>query len=297
MDTVAKLSSYAEKIGSDVRIAGVPKTVDNDLIITDHTPGFGSAAKFIATSMVEITHDTAVYEAPCVTIVEIMGRDAGWLTASSVLARNEYSSLPQLIYLPEVAFSEKSFIEDIKKLLEKTTNIVVAVSEGIHDSQGVYLAATSKAEDRFGHAQLSGAGKVLEGIVKGELGIKCRAVELNLPQRCAAHLASGSDLKEAAELGAKAVDFTAEGSTGFMPVIKRLSDKPYAYEIDKTDVRNVANQEKKIPLEWINEAGNDVTGEMIDYLKPLIEGETGVTYKNGIPVYADISHLTRPQGM
>ena len=292
MDTIAKLSDYGREIGSDIRFAGVPKTIDNDLIKTDHTPGYGSAAKFIATSMLEMAHDTAVYEAPAVTIVEIMGRDAGWLTAAAALARNEYSSVPQLIYLPEVTFDKAQFIEDIKKLLEKTTNIVVAVSEGIRDAEGSYISATSAANDKFGHAQLSGAGKCLELLVKQELGIKCRSVELNIPQRCAAHLASATDLKESMELGEKAVEYTLAGKTGFMPVINRVADKPYSYNISLGDLDEIANQARSVPREWINEKGNDIKQELINYMLPLIQGEVEVAYKDGLPVYAALGHLT-----
>lgn len=292
MDTIAKLSDYGREIGSDIRFAGVPKTIDNDLIKTDHTPGYGSAAKFIATSMLEMAHDTAVYEAPAVTIVEIMGRDAGWLTAAAALARNEYSSVPQLIYLPEVTFDKAQFIEDIKKLLETTTNIVVAVSEGIRDAEGSYISATSAANDKFGHAQLSGAGKCLELLVKQELGIKCRSVELNIPQRCAAHIASATDLKESMELGEKAVEYTLAGETGFMPVINRVSDKPYSYNISLGDLDEIANQARSVPREWINEKGNDIKQELINYMLPLIQGEVEVAYKDGLPVYAALGHLT-----
>ena len=292
MDTIAKLSDYGREIGSDIRFAGVPKTIDNDLIKTDHTPGYGSAAKFIATSMLEMAHDTAVYEAPAVTIVEIMGRDAGWLTAAAALARNEYSSVPQLIYLPEVTFDKTQFIEDIKKLLEKTTNIVVAVSEGIRDAEGSYISATSAANDKFGHAQLSGAGKCLELLVKQELGIKCRSVELNIPQRCAAHIASATDLKESMELGEKAVEYTLAGETGFMPVINRVADKPYSYNISLGDLDEIANQARSVPREWINEKGNDIKQELTNYMLPLIQGEVEVAYKDGLPVYAALGHLT-----
>ena len=292
MDTIAKLSDYGREIGSNIRFAGVPKTIDNDLIKTDHTPGYGSAAKFIATSMLEMAHDTAVYEAPAVTIVEIMGRDAGWLTAAAALARNEYSSVPQLIYLPEVTFDKTQFIEDIKKLLEKTTNIVVAVSEGIRDAEGSYISATSAANDKFGHAQLSGAGKCLELLVKQELGIKCRSVELNIPQRCAAHIASATDLKESMELGEKAVEYTLAGETGFMPVINRVADKPYSYNISLGDLDEIANQARSVPREWINEKGNDIKQELINYMLPLIQGEVEVAYKDGLPVYAALGHLT-----
>ena len=291
MDTVYKLSQYAKQIGSDVKVVGVPKTVDNDLCVTDHTPGFGSAAKYVATSILEIAHDTFIYKLKSVTIVEIMGRDAGWLTASSVLARNEYSCAPHLIYLPEVAFDKDQFIEDIRKLLETTDNVIVAVSEGIRDAQGNYISATSAAADHFGHSQLSGAGKCLEYMVKDELGVKVRSVEVNVLQRCAAHLASKTDLDEAFELGAHAVDYSLEGVTGSMITMERVSNAPYEIQYGYASIEGIANEAKSVPRSWINEAGNDVTEEMIEYLKPLVQGESVVRYKEGLPVYMNVAHL------
>ncbi|MFZ2638683.1 MAG: diphosphate--fructose-6-phosphate 1-phosphotransferase, partial [Agathobacter rectalis] len=190
MDTVLKLSDYAKKINSDVKIIGIPKTIDNDLCMTDHTPGFGSAAKYIASSMLEIAHDTFIYAVKSVTIVEIMGRDAGWLTAASALARNEYNTAPQFIYLPEVDFDKDKFVADIKEALTHTNNVIVAVSEGIHDADGSYITSSNASCDQFGHQQLSGAGKALEFIVKENIGVKVRSVEVNVLQRCASHLAS-----------------------------------------------------------------------------------------------------------
>ena len=295
MDTITKLSIYGEKIGSDIRFAGVPKTIDNDLVEIDHTPGFGSAAKFIAQSMLEIAHDTAIYEVPCVTIVEIMGRNAGWLTAASSLARNEYSKIPQLIYLPEVAFDIDKFISDVEAVLKKTNNVVVAVSEGIKDSSGAYLSAGTAVEDKFGHAQLSGAGKCLEMAVKQRIGIKCRSVELNILQRAAAHAASKTDLDEAMTLGEKAVEYALEGNTGFMPILKRVPGAEYSLVYEMGKLSCIANKEKNVPREWINEAGNDVTQDMVDYVKPLILGEVKIEYKNGLPLYMEIPHLTVSQ--
>lgn len=292
MDTVAKLSDYGREIRSSIRFAGVPKTIDNDLIHTDHTPGFGSAAKYIATTMLEIAHDTAVYRLPCVTIVEIMGRDAGWLTASAALARNRYNPTPQLIYLPEVPFHRHQFIEDLRGCLEKSNNVVVAVSEGIRDENGIYISAKAATADKFGHAQLSGVGKVLEALVRQELKIKVRSVELNILQRCAAHIASRTDLEEAEQLGEFAVRFTAKGYTGFMTAVRRTSDRPYLYDIEMADLDQIANRAKAVPRAWINAEGNDVTKEMTDYIFPLIQGEVSVSYRDGLPVYMEISHLT-----
>ena len=292
MDTISKLAEYGSSIGSDIRFAGVPKTIDNDLVSTDHTPGYGSAAKFIVASMLEFAHDTSVYKAPTVTLVEIMGRNAGWLTASAALARNEYSDIPQLIYLPEVPFSTDDFIRDIKKVLQSTNNVVVAISEGLQDADGNYLSATKAACDKFGHAQLSGVGKILENLVKEELGVKCRSVEINILQRCAAHMASAEDLEESELLGEKAVEYAIEGKTGYMTTIVRTSNEPYKYKIEPADLDGIANQVKQVPKEWINSSGNDVTSEMLDYVRPLLCGEVDIEYKNGVPVYADISHLT-----
>ena len=292
MDTVDKLSKYAKSIGSDILIAGIPKTIDNDLVVTDHTPGFGSAAKYIATSMREMAYDTYIYDIQSVLIVEIMGRDAGWLTAASALARTEFSKAPHLIYLPETSFDQKQFIEDIKALLPVKKNVIVAVSEGIHDKDGNYISATSAVADKFGHAQLSGTGKYLENLVSRELGVKVRSVEINVLQRSAAHLSSKTDLEEGFSLGKMAVKFIEEGHSEFMTIINRTSNQPYEYTISHSPVLDIANKAKSVPREWINAAGNDVTQDMLTYLKPLVEGEIALDYENGIPSYPSISHLT-----
>ena len=273
MDTVDKLSKYAKKIGSDVKIVGIPKTIDNDLCHTDHTPGFGSAAKYVASTMLEIAHDTYIYQIPSVVIVEIMGRDAGWLTAASCLARNDYSPAPHLIYLPEVDFDEDQFIEDIKNVLKTSRCVIVAVSEGIHDKDGNYISATSAVADKFGHAQLSGTGKALESLVKDRMDIKVRSIELNVLQRCAAHISSRTDINESFALGQAAVKYAAEGMTAVMSTIKRVSNDPYQWIIEPENVALIANQAKTIPLEWITPEKNDVTPEMEAYLRPLIIGE------------------------
>ena len=291
MDTAAKLADYGAEIGSDIRFMGIPKTIDNDLVLTDHTPGYGSAAKYIAASMLEIAHDTYIYGIPCVTIIEIMGRDAGWLTAAAALARNEYNETPQLIYLPEVPFSINKFLDDVREKLKEHNNLVIAVSEGIRDENGIYITSTSAAADRFGHAQLSGAGKALEIMVKKEIGVKCRSVELNILQRCAGHIASKIDREEAFKLGEEAAKLAAEGKTCLMTTIVRDSDDPYAYHIDSVDVNKVANQAKNVPLEWITPSGNDVTPELVRYIRPLIQGESYPEYSDGLPVYMNISHL------
>lgn len=293
MDTVLKLSGYAAMIGSKVRIIGIPKTIDNDLCETDHTPGFGSAAKYIASSLLEIAHDTFIYAVKSVTIVEVMGRDAGWLTAAAALARNGYNTAPHLIYLPEVPFDTDDFLLDIKRLLFERNNVIVAVSEGIRDASGNYISASEGTVDSFGHSQLSGAGKTLEFLVKEKLGVKVRSVELNVLQRCAAHLASKTDLDESAALGRKAVALSEEGVTASMVTIQRISNAPYTVEYGYAEIKNIANEAKSVPTDWITPAGNDVTQELIDYLTPLIQGESQVTYENGLPVYMDVTHLSK----
>ena len=291
MDTVDKLSKYANKIGSDVKIVGIPKTIDNDLCHTDHTPGFGSATKYVASTMLEIAHDTYIYQIPSVVIVEIMGRDAGWLTAASCLARNDYSPAPHLIYLPEVDFDEDQFIDDIKNVLKTSRCVIVAVSEGIHDKDGNYISASSAVADKFGHAQLSGTGKALESLVKDRMDIKVRSIELNVLQRCAAHISSRTDINESFALGQAAVKYAAEGMTAVMSTIKRVSNDPYQWIIEPENVSLIANQAKTIPLEWITPEKNDVTPEMEAYLRPLIIGEVSLQYKDGLPMYLPVNHL------
>lgn len=293
MDTVLKLSHYGRQISSDIRIIGIPKTIDNDLCVTDHTPGYGSAAKYIAASLLEIAHDTFIYSVPSVTIVEIMGRDAGWLTAASALARNEYNNAPHLIYFPEVAFDKDQFLEDVKAQLSKRNNVIVAVSEGIRDKSGEYISAGTAVNDQFGHSQLSGTGKCLEYMIKEALNIKVRSIELNVLQRCAAHISSLTDLNESFNLGYKAVGFAAEGRSTCMLTINRTSDNPYATSIDTADIKGIANEAKSIPRDWINEAGNDITQKLYDYMAPLIVGEPKINYENGIPIYLPIPHLDK----
>ena len=258
---------------------------------TDHTPGFGSAAKFVATSMLEISHDTYIYDIESVTIVEIMGRDAGWLTAASALARNDYSHAPDLIYLPERDFSTFQFINDLNLLLKKNKNVIVAVSEGIHDSDGNYISASKASADKFGHMQLSGTGKALEHLVKSTIGCKVRSIELNVLQRSAMHISSLTDINEAFLLGTEAVKAAEMGLSSIMLTLNRESQKPYKVSVGNVAVSDVANAAKAVPLEWINDAGNDVTDDMITYLRPLIEGEPHIRYKNGIPDYLSIKHL------
>ena len=287
MDTVAKVSAYAEKVGYPMRVMGVPKTIDNDLVGTDHTPGFGSAAKYIAVTMQEILRDTAVYTVPAVTIVEIMGRDAGWLTASSALGRVVNGFQPDLVYLPERAFSYEAFYADLRKAMERHPNVVVAVSEGLQCADGTFVGegTQSGAVDVFGHRYLAGTAKALELAVKAELGCKVRSIELNLPQRCAGHLVSAQDIDESLEVGRHAVMAAVEGVSRQMMTINRVSDAPYAFEIGHEDIFKIANQTKCVPDEFINAEGNQVTDECLRYLLPLIKGERYPEYVDGLPYH------------
>ncbi len=288
MDTVLKLSQYFEKEGiDDIKVMGAPKTIDNDLPETDHTPGFGSAAKYIATTFAEIGRDCNVYDIPAVTVVEVMGRNAGWLTAASALSRENGCGAPALIYLPEAPFDINEFIEDVKGKLAEKSAVVVAVSEGIRDKEGKYAAESymSGAVDAFGHKYLAGTAKFLTDVIKEKIGCKVRAIELNLMQRCAAHIASKTDIEESKALGAAAVEAALSGKSGEMTIIKRKDTQDYQTEISTADIALVANGEKTVPREWINERGNDVTAECVNYIKPLIIGETQSVYKDGIPVH------------
>lgn len=291
MDTVLKLSHYGEQIGSDIRIIGIPKTIDNDLCITDHTPGYGSAAKYVASSILEVAHDTFIYSVKSVTIVEIMGRDAGWLTAASALARNDYNSAPHLIYFPEVAFDKAQFIEDVKDQLSKRNNVIIAVSEGIRDKEGNYISASTATNDQFGHSQLSGTGKCLEYLVKEAIHVKVRSIELNVLQRCAAHTSSLTDLNESFALGTHAVECALNGMSKCMLTLNRISNAPYKISIGTADIKGIANEAKPIPREWINDAGNDITPALYEYMAPLIEGEPAIQYHSGLPVYLPVNHL------
>ena len=290
MDTVDKLSAYIRKHDiKDLYVMGAPKTIDNDLPMTDHCPGFGSAAKYIAATFTEIVRDCEVYDIPAVTIVEIMGRNAGWLTAAAALSRENGGSGPQLIYLCERAFDTDRFIADVKRCLETKNAVVVAVSEGVKNPDGSYLSESKgRAVDVFGHAALSGTAKVLEGLVKEQIGCKVRSIELNLMQRCAAHLASANDLQESRMLGMTAADRALNGQSGQMAVVIRTQDEPYRVRYGAEDISLIANLEKKVPDEWINEAGNDVTEEMLTYLRPLIHGDVTPLTHNGIPVHMDL---------
>lgn len=286
MDTVYKLSVYCREHGvDDIKIMGAPKTIDNDLGETDHCPGFGSAAKFIATAFTEIACDCYVYDIPSVTVVEVMGRNAGWLTASAALARNEARHVPQLIYLCERAFDTERFVEDVKEALERENNIIIAVSEGLKDARGNYVGEEMKSgkEDAFGHKYLSGIGKYLEQVITDKIGCKVRSVELNILQRCAGYMLSETDIIESRNLGAFAAVSAIRGESGKMSALKRLPGENYQVEIVLADLSKIANVEKTVPVEWITEDGHDVTQELVDYLKPLIQGEVRIPYKDGVP--------------
>jgi 6-phosphofructokinase 1 len=287
MDTVAKLSLFTKEIGYDMCVMGVPKTIDNDLAGTDHTPGYGSAAKYIATTMQEIIRDTAVYTVKAVTIVEIMGRDAGWLTAAAALPSLYSDVAPDLVYLPEVNFDYDQFYEDIEKAFEKHPNVVVAVSEGVRTADGIYVGegTQSGAVDAFGHKYLSGTGKALELAIKDKFGCKVRSIELNLPQRCASHLSSKTDLDESVAIGRSAVWYAASGETGKMMAFKRIMNNPYTVAIEPVDACLVANNEKKFPLEWITEGGNNVKDDALAYFLPLVKGEQVLKTVNGLPAF------------
>ena len=289
MDTVSKLSRYAAKIQSPIRVIGVPKTIDNDLVETDHTPGFGSAAKFVATTVREIAIDASVYDNKnSVTIVEIMGRNAGWLTAASALARKFEGDNPVLIYLPDVAFNQEEFLEKVKKAVETTPTRVVCVSEGINDGNGTFICefASDVGVDTFGHKMLTGSGKYLENLIKEKLGVKVRSVELNVSQRCSSSCLSKTDLDEADHSGAFAVNAALNGETGKMISFVRANTSPYELSFSTADVNIICNQEKAVPLSWITKDGSDVTDEFIRYAVPLIQGSVDVPTENGLPLFA-----------
>lgn len=287
MDTVAKLSAYSKKHNKKLTVVGVPKTIDNDLAGTDHTPGFGSAAKFIAATIKEIARDSAVYAEKSITVVEIMGRNAGWLTAASALARCETSAAPHLIYLPEKPVSRQKLISDINACSER--NIIVAISEGIKDENGKYYCESeSSAHDIFGHAQLAGAAGVVAKLYKNEFNYKTRGIELNIPQRCSAHFASLTDLTEASSIGFAGARAAFDGKNGIM--MGFLRDGDYKIKIIENDVSAIANIEKTVPNEYISENNCDVTEQCIKYLRPLILGEAAPVFEDGVPKHIALSN-------
>lgn len=287
MDTVMKLSAYFSENNIDIKVIGIPKTIDNDLCGTDHSPGFGSAAKYVAATMQEIIRDSRVYSVKSVTIVEIMGRHAGWLTASSCCLRANGEIAPHLIYLPEVHFSTEKFLEDVKRIQSEHDAVIVAVSEGVRTEDGSFAAEEfqSQKSDAFGHQYLSGIGKCLENIVSKELNCKVRSIELNVMQRCSSHIASLTDLCESEEIGEAAVEAALNGKKGRMMCYNRDSNSPYKMHIGDISVFDTANKEQYFPIEWINSEHNNVTDEALEYFLPLIQGETETKMKNGMPVH------------
>ena len=295
MDTIRKLSDYSLLTGAKQKFVGCPKTIDNDLAITDHTPGFGSAAKYIATSTKEVICDAMgfSYKKKNVTIIEIMGRNAGWLTGAAALSRGEDCDGPDLIYLPEVPFSIEGFVNSVKNLLDKKDVVVAVVSEGIKTEDGRYVCentAGSETTDAFGHIQMTGTASYLASVIQKDLGCKTRAVELSTLQRAAAHLASKTDVDEAFNVGGACVKAADEGSTGVMVVIDRVSNDPYESSTAVYDVHRIANAEKVVPRKWINKDADYVTEEFLDYVRPLIQGQYSPVMVEGLPRHLNM-HL------
>ena len=286
MDTIKKLTDYGAKIKSPIRVMGVPKTIDNDLAVTDHTPGFGSAAKYIAATTKEIIRDGLVYDYPVVSIIEVMGRNAGWLTAATALAKGEDCEGVDAIYLPEVVFEPDKFLDKVGGLLKEGRSVVIAASEGIKVKDGRYVCELSDHVDyvdAFGHKQLAGTARYLAGEVAKKFGVKTRAIELSSLQRCASHIQSRVDVTEAYNVGGAAVKAAFEGHNGEVITLKRISDDPYMCITEPADVHFIANVEKKVPAEWITEDGTYVTNELIHYIYPLIQAEITPLWVNGLP--------------
>ena len=288
MDTIKKLSDYAIVTGHPTRFIGCTKTIDNDLALTDHTPGYGSAAKYIGTSVKEIIRDSFCleYKNGLVSIVEIMGRNAGWLTGAAALAKGEDCPGPDLIYLPELTFDIEAFGNKVKDLLSQKPAVVVAVSEGIRLADGRYVCELGQSTDfvdAFGHKQLSGTANYLASYIAGEIGCKTRAIELSTLQRSASHCASRIDILEASQVGGAAVKAADEGDSGKMVVLNRISDDPYQCGTEVKDVHKIANDEKLVPREWVNEEGTYVTDEFVNYVRPLIQGDVSPIMVDGIP--------------
>ena len=292
MDTCNKISRYMESVGYECRVMGVPKTIDNDLFGTDHCPGFASAAKYIATSCMEINKDARAYANGMITVVEIMGRHAGWLAASAALA-TEFGSGPDLIYLPELDFDMEKFIADVERIYAANGKVLIAVSEGIHYADGRFVSeAKTSATDGFGHAQLGGLATMLAEVLKERTGAKVRGIELSLLQRCGAHLASKTDIDEAFGAGQEAVKQAISGTTGKMVAFEReYIDGKYHCKMVLLPLASVANFEKKVPVEWINEDGNGLKHEFIDYVLPLIQGEPELPLEHSLPRYARLKKV------
>lgn len=288
MDTISKLSAYGKKIGSQIRFIGIPKTIDNDLMVTDHAPGYGSAAKFVATSVKEVVRDSSVYDMKSVTIVEIMGRNAGWLTAASALAAGEDCDGADMIFLPENVFDPDAFINKIAERQKIKHNLVIAVSESLTIADGRYvceLADSAQEEDLFGHKRLTGTARYLAEEVNRRLNVKTRAIELSTLQRCASHSASLTDVNEAYEVGSAAVKAALQGQSGMAVVLIRTSSDPYRCTTELVEVERLANHEKRIPAEWIDEENARMREAFTEYALPLIRGELSPYYKNGLPCH------------
>ena len=289
MDTVNKLSKYFKKINKDIKVIGVPKTIDNDLCETDHTPGFGSAAKYVATSVQEIARDSSVYSIKSVTIVEVMGRHAGWLAASASVLHANGEDAPHLIYLPECEFNIERFLYDVGEKLKQYKAVIVVVSEGITLTKPEETQVHQT--DGFGHLALSGIGKQLEKIVAENFSIKVRSIELNVMQRCASHISSRTDINEAEKIGSAAVTAALNGETGKMMAFRRILDMPYTVAIEPVDAEKVANNERFFPNEWINCDRNNVTDKALPYFLPLIQGEQIIKMQNGLPVHYKVGNI------
>ncbi len=285
MDTVMKLDRYCKAVGKDVKIIGIPKTIDNDLPCTDHSPGFGSAAKYVATTLQEIIRDSRVYSIQSITIVEIMGRNAGWLTASACSLRANGEPAPHLIYIPEAfpnGFDMERFLADTESMMKRYRAVIIAVSEGIVPTDRQYVKTGA---DAFGHTDNSGVAKYLERRCAERFGCKVRSIELNVMQRCSAHIASLTDIEESEKIGAAAVECALSGNSGRMMGFRRINSEPYRIEIVSFDVSEAANKEKFFPENWICASRNDVTADALNYFLPLIQGEVTTEYRNGIPVH------------
>ncbi len=291
MDTVLQLDRYLREKGSDVQIIGVPKTIDNDLPVTDHTPGFGSSAKYLYHTMHEIIRDSEIYPVKNVVIVEIMGRNSGWLTLAGGLTHFMGGVYPQITAIPEVPFDEEAFLDKIREILKTEQTVICAVSEGIRTASGDYVGMETKSGvvDTFGHTYLSGVGKYLEMVVSEKIGCKVRSIELNVLQRCSSHLASKTDLDEAVQIGEAAVKAAEEGMSGITMTFNRVSDEPYTIEIGTTDVVNIANLAKDVPPEWYDLEDEKVQKEICKYLLPLMKGELEfVRDESGLAKFIDI---------
>ena len=292
MDTCNKVSKYMQKVGYECRVMGVPKTIDNDLWGTDHCPGYGSAAKYVATSTMEVYHDARVYDTGMITVLEVMGRNAGWLTAATALAAYKGNG-PDLIYLPELPFNMEKFLDETNQIYKANGKVIIAVSEGARDENGVYVAemGSNLSKDSFGHAQLGGTASILANIVKEKIAKKVRGIEFSLLQRCAAHVGSLTDVNEAYLAGQMAVKYAVEGKTDYMVAFERAEGKEYKCNIKLINLTEVANTEKKIPREWINKEGNGLTEDYIKYALPLIQGESCPPLEDGLPTFTTLKKV------